>query len=385
MNLNRAIFPICAVIFALIVVHGFGRFVYTPLIPLFIQDGLLTLNQAAQLATWNYIGYLTGALASLFAWQNGLGRSTLLISLIGNALITCLQILGDSYLFLAMMRLFNGISNGIVFVLAPALVLEWLIKHQKGHLSGLMYLGVGIGLLLSSLLVELTQDWFADSWRWLPAAVMALPLALLAGFYLFSLGATEQPVIKDDHSPLWDKQSTPLFLSYAGAGLGYILPMTFLPALAHSWALEIHPSPWLVAATASIPAIFIWGYLGEKLGERNSLLINYSVQCAAIASILLFPASALGLWLCAGLMGGSFLGAVFLTQRLARNIHPHQGPRLSAALIAIYGIAQLIGPIIAEVGINLGATLASAFVWGLGACIWALLLMLKVPNIKSGQ
>jgi hypothetical protein len=79
-------------------------------------------------------------------------------------------------------------------------------------------------------------------------------------------------------------------------------------------------------------------------------------------------------------MGGSFLGAVFLTQRLARAMHPHQGPRLSAALIALYGVAQLLGPIVAEAGIHMGATLSSTFIWGLGACVWAMVLMLRVPK-----
>jgi hypothetical protein len=31
----------------------------------------------------------------------------------------------------------------------------------------------------------------------------------------------------------------------------------------------------------------------------------------------------------------------------------------------------------------MGATLASTFIWGLGACVWALVLMLWVP--KAGR
>ena len=95
MNPRNPLLPLLAAATTLIVVHGFGRFIYTPLIPLLVSDGLLTLQQAAQLATWNYIGYLSGAMIALFAWQSGWGRSALLAGVLGKAIITVLQIGGD--------------------------------------------------------------------------------------------------------------------------------------------------------------------------------------------------------------------------------------------------------------------------------------------------
>ena len=384
MSARSPFWPLVAAATTLIVVHGFGRFIYTPLIPLLVSDGLLTLQQAAQLATWNYVGYLAGAMIALLAYQNGWGRSALLTGVLGNAVITLLQVGGDYFPYMAGLRLGNGITNGVVFVLAPALVLEWLAARNKATLSGLMYLGVGAGLLLSNQIVESTAIWLQGNDRWIPAAIISIPLALWSGVYLFRLSSGDAPVSREDHSALWDKQSTPLFLSYFGAGLGYILPMTFLPAVAQEWNISVTPSPWLIAAIASVPSIFVWNSLGNRLGDRNALILNYAVQAISIAAILVLPFQVSGLWICAAMMGGSFLGAVFLTQRLARSIHPHQGPRLSAALIALYGVAQLLGPIVAEAGIHMGATLASTFVWGLGACVWALLLMLRVP-VKPRQ
>lgn len=383
MSARSAFFPLLAAAVALIVVHGFGRFIYTPLIPLLVSDGLLTLQQAAQLATWNYVGYLSGAMLALFAYQNGWGRSALLWSIIGNAAITAVQIFVDPYYYMAALRLLNGITNGVVFVLAPALVLEWLAGRGKAHLSGLMYLGVGAGLLLSNSIVDATSIWLQGNERWIPAAFAALPLAIWSGIYLYRLSSGEPKVSRGDHSALWDKQSTPLFLAYAGAGLGYILPMTFLPAVAQEWNIDVSPSPWLIVALASVPAIFVWNSLGNRFGDRNALILNYAMQAISVAAILMLPKTVEGLWICAALMGGSFLGAVFLTQRLARTLHPHQGPRLSAALIALYGVAQLVGPIIAETGINMGMTLASTFIWGLGACVWGMVLMMWVP--KAGR
>ncbi len=372
--------PILAAATALIVVHGFGRFVYTPLLPLLVDDGLISLPQAASLATWNYIGYLTGAMLALFLYQRGFGRQALLSMLVGNALITLIQVWATYYPLLAGLRLLNGIGNGVVFVLAPALVLEWLVTQSKAHHSGLMYLGVGVGILGSSLLVDSTGAWLQGANRWIPAAALALPLALWSAWYLARLPG-HGPVLAtghDDHSALWDRASTPLFLAYAGAGLGYILPMTFLPAVAADWNIKMVPSAWLLVALASLPSTWLWNHLGARIGDKPALLWNYAMQAISILALLVLEPKT-GLFLCAVLMGGSFIGSVLLTQRLARTLHPHQGPRLSAALIALYGFTQLTGPWLAKLGIEGGATLSSTFIWGLAALIWAFVFMLWVP------
>ena len=231
---------------ALVVVHGFGRFVYTPLLPLLVSDGLITLPEAAAIASWNYVGYLLGAMFALFLYQRALGRISLILMLAANALITVMQLFAESYDTLAFLRLLNGISNGVVFVLAPALVLEWLVEVGKPQHSGLMYLGVGAGILASTLLVDVSSAWSVGSWRWLTAALCAVPLALASIWYLRRL-PNYQPVKRAEKpAVLWDRSSTPLFLSYAGAGLGYILPMTFIPAVAHEWQINLVPSAWLL-------------------------------------------------------------------------------------------------------------------------------------------
>ncbi|MFV3093085.1 YbfB/YjiJ family MFS transporter, partial [Pseudomonas sp. GW6] len=66
-RLDRAhLTALLAAALALVVVHALGRFAFTPLLPLLLDDGLFDLAQGAQLATWNYLGYLLGALLALF-------------------------------------------------------------------------------------------------------------------------------------------------------------------------------------------------------------------------------------------------------------------------------------------------------------------------------
>jgi hypothetical protein len=49
----------------LLVVHGLGRFMYTPLLPYLVNDGLFSAADGAAVATWNYMGYLMGAVLAI--------------------------------------------------------------------------------------------------------------------------------------------------------------------------------------------------------------------------------------------------------------------------------------------------------------------------------
>lgn len=371
---------------ALVVVHALGRFAYTPLLPHLLADGLLSLEQGARLATWNYIGYLLGALLALLLAAPQRLRIALPLALLSNAAITLAQGACDNVIGLLLLRLANGISNGLVFVLAPALVLEWLVRRERASLSGLVYLGFAAGLLLTSWLAEAPATYLHGAERWWPMAALAVPLAVVSCTLLMRLHIS--PASPRDAAPpsrrLFDRASTPLFMAYAGAGLGYILPMTFLPTLANQLLAPEDPMVgqiWLWTALACLVSVPGWNYLGARLGDRRALFGTYIQQGLGCAAPLLLPNTA-GVLLCGVLVGGGFIGSVLLTQRLARSLQPHQGPRLSAALIALYGGAQLSGPWLAEVWLQAGGTLVQSFVLGLGAFIWSLCWMKAVPGLS---
>ena len=377
----------CALL--LLVVHTLGRFIYTPMLPWLVKDGLLNLKQGSDIAAWNYLGYLIGALTAMRWCSLAHIQRLLPWAILVSVSTTLLQTQAESVEFLTLLRLINGIANGIVFVQAPSLVLEWLVYHGRSHLSGLVYLGVGFGLLLSSVLVAIPSEYLVGADRWWPAALCALPLAWWGYRQIAQIDTTEFPIIpssKNDHTPsntaLFDRASTPLFLSYAGAGLGYILPMTYLPMLA---SLELPEGSflingsWLLVALATLPAPWIWNKVGSKLGDAKALQLNYLIQFSGVIAMLAFPGE-VGIILCALLVGTTFLGTVLLTQRLARTLHPHQGPRLSAALVALYSVTQLAGPWLTSQWLAHGGTLLLAFSLGAGALLWGLITSLMLPK-----
>ncbi|MFL1456846.1 YbfB/YjiJ family MFS transporter [Marinobacter sp. GN3S48] len=371
----------------LLVVHGLGRFIYTPLLPYLVDDGQFGAVEGAAVATWNYLGYLMGAMVAIRWHRIDQIRTLLPVSLAVHVATTLIVTQTDHLTVISGARWLNGVANGIVFVQAPALILEWLVLRNRASMSGLVYIGVGLGLLLSSGVVTGSADWLEGAQRWWPAALLSIPLAWWGAARLIKLDVPVRQRADNNTravttSPLFDRASIPLFLSYAGAGLGYILPMTFLPLLAKielaagHWLLN---GTWLIVALTTIPGPWIWNKLGASIGDLPALKLNLLIQLIGVLAAVVLPAE-IGLILCAALIGGTFLGAVLLTQRIGRALHPHQGPRLSAAMVALYGFTQMVGPWLTKQWLDGGGTLVSAFGIGVAALLFGLVFVFFVPR-----
>ena len=104
--------------------------------------------------------------------------------------------------------------------------------------------------------------------------------------------------------------------------------------------------------------------------------------CGVLAAVLI--GGTFGIICCGLLVGGTFLGTVLLTQRIGRALQPHQGPKLSAALVALYGLAQVAGPWLTKMWLSSGGTLGEAFGIGAAALIFGLLfsLLTRLPTTQ---
>lgn len=373
----------------LMVVHGLGRFIYTPLLPYLVADNQFDAADGAAVATWNYLGYLMGAMLAIRWHRIDQIRVMLPLFMAVHVVTTLVTTQTDQLTLISFIRWLNGVANGVVFVQAPALILEWLVWRNRASLSGLVYIGVGMGLLISSGLVTGTADLLTGAERWWPAALLSIPLAWWGAMKLRQLDVpvrqqtdTGQAVV---NTPLLDRASIPLFLSYAGAGLGYILPMTFLPLLAKQVLPDEHAlldGTWVIVALCTIPAPWIWNKLGAKMGDLPALRLNFIIQLAGVLASVIWPGP-LGLVLCGLLVGSTFVGTVLLTQRIGRALHPHQGPRLSAAMVALYGFTQMVGPWLTKQWLDAGGTLVSAFGIGVAALVFGLVFAFFVPRPEA--
>lgn len=395
---------------ALAVAMGIGRFAFTPILPLMIQEGTVHLAQTAWLSSSNYIGYLVGALSLLKS-----NRHPLFVVL-GLTLVTLTTWLASlsSFGWLLVLRFLAGVASAWVLVSISAFAINWLKSRQVAS-SGLIYTGVGIGITLTGLICSYfifqsatatiaAQSSFSSlsSRLWQYLGVIALLATLLVTFLLAkinsqsaSTAAASIAAVKAHPSKaLHTKAShtnptasiTPAKLKLANVltayglfGFGYILPATFLPQIAKQWLsgqsyLLIWPFFGLAAALSVV--------LSQRLQrhfDNFSLLGVWRVSQIIMAVGTLLPAlwqSLAGLMLSALMVGGTFMVVTMAGLQVAASQVTHYPKyNLSALMTASFAFGQLIGPLTALVATGKNSWLAllpvSAIVLLIGvALLW---------------
>lgn len=392
---------------ALAVAMGIGRFAFTPILPLMIQEGTVHLAQTAWLSSSNYIGYLVGALSLLKS-----NRHPLFVVL-GLSLVTLTTWLASlsSFGWLMMLRFLAGVASAWVLVSISAFAINWLKSRQVAS-SGLIYTGVGIGITLTGLICSYfifqsatvtiaAQSSFSplSSRLWQYLGVIALLATLLVTFLLAkinsqfastaaaSTAAAETSLTKATHTNP-TASITPAKLKLANVltayglfGFGYILPATFLPQIAKQWLsgqsyLLIWPFFGLAAALSVV--------LSQGLQRRYnnfSLLGVWRVSQIIMAVGTLLPAlwqSLAGLMLSSLMVGGTFMVVTMAGLQVAASQVTHYPKyNLSALMTASFAFGQLIGPLTALVATGKNIWLAllpvSAIVLLIGvALLWRL-------------
>ena len=397
---QQIIFCFILAITALAVAMGVGRFAFTPILPLMIQEGKVHLAQTAWLSSSNYIGYLVGALSLLKSKRHPL------FVVLGLTLVTLTTWLASlsSFGWLLVLRFLAGVASAWVLVSISAFAINWLKSRQVAS-SGLIYTGVGIGITLTGLICSYfifqsaTATIAAQSslsplssrlWQYL--GVIALLATLLVTFLLAKINSQFASTAAAKAHPSKASPTDPttsiipaklklanVLTAYGLFGFGYILPATFLPQIAKQWLsgqsyLLIWPFFGLAAALSVV--------LSQGLQRRYnnvSLLGVWRVSQIIMAVGTLLPAlwqSLAGLMLSALMVGGTFMVVTMAGLQVAASQVTHYPKyNLSALMTASFAFGQLIGPLTALVATGKNIWLAllpvSAIVLLIGvALLW---------------
>ena len=378
---QQIIFCFILAITALAVAMGIGRFAFTPILPLMIQEGTVHLAQTAWLSSSNYIGYLVGALSLLKS-----NRHPLFVVL-GLTLVTLSTWLASlsGFGWLLVLRFLAGVASAWVLVSISAFAINWL-KSRQIATSGLIYTGVGIGITLTGLICSYfifqsaTATIAAQSslsplssrlWQYL--GVIALLTTLLVTFLLVKINsqfastaaattaaaktnpskATHTNPISSSIQPPAKLKLANILTAYGLFGFGYILPATFLPQIAKQWLsgqsyLLIWPFFGLAAALSVVLSQGL-----QRRFDNVSLLGVWRVSQIIMAVGTLLPAlwqSLAGLMLSALMVGGTFMVVTMAGLQVAASQVMHYPKyNLSALMTASFAFGQLIGPLAALV------------------------------------
>jgi len=338
---------------ALSVAMGIGRFAFTPILPMMLHDGSLTLAQGSWLATGNYLGYFVGALACMAV--RGDAARLIRIGLIATVLLTAgMGVLQGQPAWLVL-RFAAGMASALVFVFTAGWCLHRLTELGHAKLAGIIFCGPGLGIAVPGLAASgmVALGWHATS-AWMAFGVLS---ALLTAAVWSTIRPEPEPhaqaaapAAASGNTPRLDVPTTAITLAYGLAGFGYIITATFLPVIARKVlpAGSMWPDLfWPMFGMGVALGAFLSTRISLARDNRSLLATAYAMQAVAVTISIVWPTVA-GLALSSTLLGLPFTAITLFAMREARRLWPHAVPRLMGLMTAAYGIGQIVGPPLAN-------------------------------------
>ncbi|EGQ3260970.1 YbfB/YjiJ family MFS transporter [Staphylococcus pseudintermedius] len=340
---------------ALFIVIALGRFAYTPILPFMQLDTGLDNKSVGLLATFNYLGYLIGAMLPIFYIMKN-KVFDLKCYLLLNVATMLLFGVTDHFVIWSLLRLLNGISSGAVFVLASNIVLEALHLARREGIAGLLYSAVGLGLFSSSLFIFLYTDvtHWRETWIWLGSAAFILTLIIIV--CLRENPTLPEPASHKAHDPenvirYSKKFYIPFAIAYFCEGAGYIITGTFLVAIVKTMPTlsEYAALSWMFVGLGAIPATVLWSMIGQRIGICLSVILAFLLQIVAVL-MPIFTVNAFAIALSSMIFGATFLGLTTLFMSKSHQItFETKGNNLVAVMTLIYSVGQMIAPYISGI------------------------------------
>jgi predicted MFS family arabinose efflux permease len=246
------------------------------------------------------------------------------------------------------LRFVAGVLSAYTLIATSAWALQHLTRAACAHLSGFVYAGVGIGIALTGLFcVAAAQPGVPAGQLWLELGVLAaLAVACSSPFVDRPL---EAPALarSTPHPDVTLRHNAGLVACYGVLGFGYILPATFLPALAR----EVVDDPQLfglawpvfgvAAALSTIATAKFFGHVNRlRVWAMAHVLMAAGV---ALPSARLTPVT---IAIAALLVGSTFMVVTMIGMQEARARAPDNPMALLGLMTAAFAIGQLAGPVV---------------------------------------
>lgn len=325
-----------------IIVLGIGRFAFTPLLPPMQAEIGFSDTTAGLMASFNLFGYLAGAMS--VGWMPLSARSLSYRLGIMTALICMgLMPLPLGVVGWTAVRFAAGLSSGLVFILSTAFVLEGGAADGRTG-AALHFAGIGLGIALSGVVVSIEPEWRI---AWLKLMTISIFLAIPSWRLADHAAPRHTASVAHRNGGGQRRLLGLLVIAYGLEGLGYIVSGTFLVSLLRRLpeTADLGSLAWVLVGLTAAPSTLLWGWVGRRTGAWAALSIAYAVQAVGIALPLLGqPGAALA---AAILYGGTFTGIVGVSLTLAATLQPGQMGKAAARLTVLYGIGQVIGPVLA--------------------------------------
>src|SRR5690554_3302178 len=369
---SQRIRVLLAGIFSQILCVGVARFAYTPLLPIMQEQTWMGDAAGGWLAAVNYLGYISGALIAASINDLKLKDTLYRIGLILAVTTTAAMAFTENLTLWMLLRYLSGLASAGSMLIASGLILNWLIRHDHRGELGIHFAGIGLGIAIAALAVELmmylSQGW-AEQWLWL--SLLGLILAIPAWSWLPrpEVGNTTSSGTTLVDNPPTNRFMWLMLAAYFCAGYGYVITATFIVACVERQPelVGMGPMAFVLVGLAAAPAVMLWDIIARHTGYLNALLLTLLLQVSGILLPVVFPSLSV-VFLSAMLFGVTFIVSVSLVLTIAGRLYPTKPAKLMGKMTISYGSAQVIAPALtgmlaAKLGnYDLGLWIAGGFV-----------------------
>ncbi|NRF68963.1 YbfB/YjiJ family MFS transporter [Aquincola sp. S2] len=331
---------------ALAVAMGIGRFGFTPLLPLMQREGLVNADGGAALAAVNYAGYLLGALSA--AALTGRPRRLVLGGLLATAALTAGAGAVSGLAPWLLLRGLAGVLSAWVMVGVSSWALGELARRGRAEAGGVVFAGVGVGIAAAGALAWWRAGDGAAALWWQLGLLALAATAVIALCWRPSRAASPITAAPPATRAPLPRGSTGLIVCYACFGFGYILPATYLPALAR--ALVDDPQRFGIAWPVFGIAAAISTLLAARALRRWRQLDVWAACHLLLAVGTVAPLLGRSVWMigfAALCVGGSFMVATMAGLQQARRLAPAHPAPLLGRMTAAFALGQIAGPLVA--------------------------------------
>jgi MFS family permease len=145
-------------------------------------------------------------------------------------------------------------------------------------------------------------------------------------------------------------ESRRLVLCYGAFGFGYIIPATFLPAMAKAIVADprVFGWAWPAFGAAAVVSTLYAARLSARLSHRSVWIGGQLVMALGVVAPLVLPGLA-GMLAAAILVGGSFMVITMAGMQEARRVAGPHARALMAAMTSAFALGQILGPVTVSV------------------------------------
>lgn len=339
---------------ALAVAMGIGRFAFTPILPMMLQDAGLSIATGGLLASANYVGYLLGALSAMVVKIRP--EHAIRGGLLAIAAVTLAMGWQVPFAVWLVLRLLAGFASAWVLISVSAWCMESLARYQRPFLNSLVFAGVGTGIAIAGLMcLALTRFDAHSPQAWISMGLLSLTVTLIV-WRFFRPSSTVAAAKVGQGRYRWNADALRLVFCYGVFGFGYIIPATFLPVMARN-ALQGSPLfgwSWPVFGIAAALSTLWVAFLVGRMGNRRVWQFSHFVMAASVVLPVILP-GLLSVFVAALCVGGTFMVITLAALQEGKRIAASNATVLIAAMTSAFAAGQIIGPLTVSAGSGNGS------------------------------